>query len=508
MSDGVVKSDVRIRSVCMTGKVRAGLSIPAHACLVLMFYLMTLTGCAVGPDYQPLKTAVPETWVGPVPETVSKPGLDLARWWTVFDDPQLVSLVERALASNLDLKLAESRIWQARAARGVSVAGSGPSVNAGGSFRRSLSSPGGIQGNPSEGITSSLYQIGFDAVWELDIFGGVRRGVEAADAELLAAVEARNGVLVTLAAETAINYINLRGFQQQILIARNNLMAQQHNAELTRKKYLAGLTSALDTVNADAQAATTAAQIPMLESSARQAIYSLSLLIARDPGALLAELSSPSRIPAAPPSVPAGVPSELARRRPDIRRAEAEIQAATARIGVATADLFPKFTLFGSAGFQNNDFSSWMNWTNRFWSLGPSVNWQIFNTGKTLSNIELTKALQDQSFISYQQTVLTALQEVDNALIASTKEREHYQALSNAVAANRKAVFLATQLYTHGQTDFLNVLLAQRALYASEDALIQSTRSVSTNTVALYKALGGGWESMPPATGQMPAGSF
>lgn len=509
MSDGVIKNAVRIRIVCMTCKVRAGLSVPAHACLVLMFYLMTLTGCAVGPDYQPFKTAVPETWVGPVPETVSKPGLDMVRWWTVFDDPVLVSLVERALASNLDLKLAESRIWQARAARGVSVAGLGPAVNAGGSFRRSLSSPGGgIQGSTSEGVASSLYQIGFDAVWELDIFGGVRRGVEAADAELLAAVEVRNGVLVTLAAETAINYINLRGFQQQILIARNNLLAQQHNAELTRKKYLAGLTSALDTVNADAQAATTAAQIPLLESSARQAIYSLSLLVARDPGALLTELSPLSRIPAARPSVPAGIPSELLRRRPDIRRAEAEIQAATARIGVATADLFPKFTLFGSAGFQNNDFNSWMNWTNRFWSLGPSVNWQIFNTGKTLSNIEQTKALQEQSFITYQQTVLTALQEVDNALIASAKEREHYHALSNAVAANRKAVFLATQLYTHGQTDFLNVLLAQRALYASEDALVQSTRSVSTNTVALYKALGGGWESMPPATGEMPTGSF
>ena len=421
----------------------------------------------------------------------------MARWWAAFDDPVLVSLVERAIESNLDLKLAESRIRQARAARGVSIAGLGPVVNAGSSFQRSFSSPGGNQGgktNASEGVISDLYQIGFDASWELDIFGGVRRGVEATDADLLAAVEGRNGVLVTLAAETAVNYINLRGFQQQILIARNNLLAQQHSAELTRKIYLAGLTGALDTVNADAQAATTAAQIPVLESLAQQAIYSLSLLVAREPGALLSELSAPSPIPAAPPSVPAGVPSELLRRRPDIRGAEAGIHAATARIGVATADLFPKFTLSGAAGFQNNDFNSWLNWANRFWSFGPSVNWQIFNTGKTLSNIELTKTLQEQSFISYRQTVLTALQEVDNALIASAKERDHYQALSNAVDANRKAVLLATQLYTHGQTDFLNVLLAQRSLYASEDALAQSTRTVSTNIVALYKALGGGWE--------------
>jgi len=481
----------------MTGKVHAGLSIPVHAYLVLMFCLMTAAGCAVGPDYQPLETPVPDTWASPVPEPVSQPGLDIARWWAAFDDPVLVSLVERAFASNLDLKLAESRIRQARAARGISVSGLGPAVNAGGSFQRSYASPGGSFGsntNASDGLISNLYQIGFDAAWELDIFGGVRRGVEAADADLLAAVEGRNGVLVTLAAETGINYINLRGFQQQILIARNNLQAQQHNAELTRKKYLAGLTGALDAVNADAQAANTAAQIPVLESSVQQAIYSLSILVAREPGALLPELSAPSPIPAAPPSVPPGVPSELLRRRPDIRSAEAGIHAATARIGVATADLFPKFTLSGSAGYQNNDFNSWLNWTNRFWSFGPSVNWQIFNTGKTLSNIELTQALQEQSFISYRQTVLTALQEVDNALIASAKERDHYQALSTAVAANRKALFLATELYTHGQTDFLNVLLAQRALYTSEDALVQSTRTVSANIVALYKALGGGWE--------------
>jgi NodT family efflux transporter outer membrane factor (OMF) lipoprotein len=243
----------------------------------------------------------------------------------------------------------------------------------------------------------------------------------------------------------------------------------------------------------------------VLESLAQQAIYSLSLLVAREPGALLQELSTPAPIPAAPPSVPAGVPSELLRRRPDIRGAEAQIHAATARIGVATADLFPKFTLSGSAGYQNNDFNSWLNWANRFWSFGPSVNWQIFDTGRTLSNIELTKALQEQSFISYQQTVLTALQEVDSALISSVKERDHYQALSDAVAANRKSVSLATQLYKYGQTDFLQVLLAQRSLYASEDALVQSTRTVSTNIVALYKALGGGWEESPPLQAETPA---
>ncbi len=469
-------------------------SIPVFG---LLLCLAISPGCAVGPDYRQEETPVPDSWDSPVPESVSQTAPDLARWWTSFDDPVLVSLVERAFASNLDLKLAASRIRQARAARGIAAAGLGPAVSAGSSFQRSRSSPGGTlstKTDTSEGVISNLYLAGFDASWELDVFGGTRRGVEAADADLLATVENRNGVLVTLAAETAINYINLRGYQQQIQIARDNLKAQQHNAELTRKIYQAGLTGALDTANADAQAANTAAQIPVLESLARQAIYSLSLLIAREPGALLAELTAPSAIPVAAPTVPAGVPTELLRRRPDIRSAEAAIHAATARIGVATADLFPKFTLTGSAGYQGNDVNNWLNWANRFWSFGPSVNWQIFDTGKTLSSIELNKALQEQSFISYRQTVLSALQEVDNALIAFAKERDHCRALSDAVAANRKAVSLSSQLYTNGQTDFLQVLLAQRSLYASEDALVQSQRSVSADIVAIYKALGGGWE--------------
>jgi NodT family efflux transporter outer membrane factor (OMF) lipoprotein len=480
----------------MTKKVSGGSSLLIYVRLAVMSLILSATGCAVGPDYHPIETPVPDDWAGPVPVTVASQAGDTARWWTTFDDPVLVSLVERALASNLDLKLAQARIREARAARGIAASGLGPSVNAGGSFERSQSSSGGMLGNyanATDGVTSSLFLAGFDASWELDVFGGVRRGVEAADADLLAAEENRNSVQVTLAAETAVNYIQLRGVQQQIRIARSNLSAQEHNAELTRKKYQAGLSSALDSVNADALAASTAAQIPVLESSAQQAIYSLGVLIGQAPGALLAELHDPSAIPAALTSVPVGIPSELLRRRPDIRSAEARIHAATARIGMATANLFPKFTLSGAAGFQGNDIDSWLNWSNRFWSLGPSVSWQVFNTGKTLSTIEMNEAMQEQSMITYRQTVLSALQEVDNALIASVKEREHYQALSTAVAANRKAVFLSTELYKYGQSDYLNVLIAQRSLYTSEDALAQSTRTLSTNLVALYKALGGGW---------------
>jgi NodT family efflux transporter outer membrane factor (OMF) lipoprotein len=247
--------------------------------------------------------------------------------------------------------------------------------------------------------------------------------------------------------------------------------------------------------NAEAQVAITAAQIPLLESSLQQTFYSIAILLGREPGALLHDLSLDTGIPAAPPSVPLGVPSDLIRRRPDIRKAEAQIHAATARIGVATADLFPRVNILGSGGFQAPDTGTWFDSVSRFWSFGPSIRWPVFDMGRIRANIERNKALEEQSLLVYRRTILFALQEVENVLIASAKEQEHRKALVDAVVANQKAVRLATILYTEGQTDFLNVLQAQRSLLLSEDALVQSSRNVSTNLVALYKALGGGWES-------------
>jgi multidrug efflux system outer membrane protein len=481
--------------------------------ILLLSWLATSTGCMVGPNFQRPKTEVPATWTGPTPSTRPQPATvaeptgaekKLALWWTVFDDQTLTSLVKRAVKSNLDIKLTEARIRQARAARGVAASGLGPTLDAASSFQRSHSpgvtatgSNSGTSGT-TQALTLNQYQLGFDAAWELDIFGGVRRGIEAAEADLQASVEDRRDVLVTLTAEVALNYINLRTFQQRIAIAQENLKAQEHTAELTHKRFRFGFVSGLDVANADAQVSTTAAEIPLLEASARQSIYSLSILSGLPPGALVQELSPSSAIPTAPPSVPVGLPSDLLRRRPDIRRAEAEIHSATARIGVATADLFPKFTISGSTGLLAGDLSSWFNWAAGFWSLGSSLSWTAFDTGRTRANIEVQKALEEQSLITYQQTVLTALQEVESALIASSKEQEHRKALTDAVAANRKAVNLATKLYVEGQTDFLNVLDAQRSLYATEDSLVLSTGTVSTNLVALYKALGGGWEAESP----------
>ncbi len=458
---------------------------------LLCLSVFLLTGCMVGPNFKPPQASVPPSWIG-IDGRKTGP-VDLVQWWTQFNDPNLTSLINRAMASNLDLKQAESRLRQARSARKVVFAGLWPTVDATGSYSRSQTA-GSATTSP---IRRDLWQSGLDAVWEIDIFGGVRRNVEAAEADIQAAVEDQRDVLVTIAGEVALNYIELRGFQQEIVIAQNNLKAQQHTAELTRQRFASGLVSALDVANADAQVGTTASQIPTLEASVQQAIYSLSVLLGRDPAALLEELSPISTIPVTPPDLPAELPSDLLRRRPDIRRAEAQIHAATARIGVATADLFPKFNLTGSAGYQSNALDHLMKSSNSFWSLGPSIDWQIFNAGSVSANIEVQKALTEQATLTYQQTVLTALQDVENALIAYAKEQTRNKALQETVTANRKAVDLSTQLYTQGQTEFLNVLDAQRRLYVSEDALVQSTGSLSTNLVALYKALGGGWENEP-----------
>jgi outer membrane protein, multidrug efflux system len=459
----------------------------------------------VGPNFKPPQTKVPEAY-----HSLDAAGRDLAshttpqpatlvEWWQSFHDPILDSLVSLSLASNLDLKQAEARVRQARAARGVAVGGLLPDVNASALYQRSKSSSETVSAGGGVSVATlapfrELFQVGLDAAWELDIFGGTRRSVEAATADLKAAVEDRRDVFVTLVGEVGLNYLNLRGFQQQIYIARKNLEAQKKTAAITHKRFEAGFVSRLDVANADAQVATTESLIPRLESSAQAAVYTLGVLLGKEPAFLASELATPTPIPPTPPEVPVGLPSDLLRRRPDIRRAEAQLHAATARIGVAVADLFPRFNITGSMGFAANDIAKVGAQGSRFWSFSPSVTWPVFAGGKIRWNIELQKALEEQSFLAYQQTVLTALKDVETALVAYAKEQEHLRSLAAAVASNRQAVDLSMKLYVAGRTDFLNVLNAQRALFLTEDALTQSTRTLGTNLIALYKALGGGWE--------------
>jgi NodT family efflux transporter outer membrane factor (OMF) lipoprotein len=457
-----------------------------------------LGGCMVGPNFERPKVGVPENWIGADAAAATQPsvavaqGHEIVEWWTTFNDPTLNSLVGRAVESNLDLKIAAARVRQARAVRAGASAGLWPTVDTSASYSRSRA--GGQAQSGLSGGARSLFRAGLDAAWELDIFGGIRRGIEAADADVQAAVEDRRDVLVTLAAEVALDYMDLRGLQRELAIAKENLEAQKRSAALTRERFAGGFVRGLDVANSDAQVATTQSQIPLIESDLRQVIYALGVLLGREPGALLQELSAEAPIPGVPPQIPIGLPSDLLRRRPDIRRAEAEIAGATARIGVATADLFPKFSLTGSLGLSGSELSALGNWGNRSWSFGPSVSWPLFDAGRIRANIEVQNAAQEQALLAYRATVLTALQDVENALIAFAKEQEHRKSLSAAVTANRRAVDLATQLYRQGNTDFLNVLSAQRSLLLSEDALVQSDRTVAANLVALYKALGGGWE--------------
>jgi outer membrane protein, multidrug efflux system len=473
---------------------------------------LLLPGCAVGPNFVAPNGEAPPAWQGLATSRPSQPSVptaspvQLVEWWKSFHDPTLTSLVERAINANLDLRQAQARIRQARAARGVAGAGLWPTVDVSASYRRSFSGgSSGISGASVSGgpifIPSGdgqgardLFQTGLDAAWELDIFGGVRRQIEAADADLQAAVDDGRDLWVSLAAEVGTNYIDLRGLQQQIATARDNLEAQRHTAEISRQRYEAGFVSALDVANAKAQEATTRSQIPVVESAAQAAIYNLSLLLGREPAALARELSLQAPIPVTPPEVPVGLPSDLLRRRPDIRRAERQLHAATARIGVATADLFPRFSLSGSFGLSGNTAGSLTDWANRFWGFGPTVSWPVFDAGRIRANIEVQNALQEETLNAYQQTVLTALKDVETALVAYAKEQEHRQSLSEAVAYNRKAVDLARTLYVAGRRDFLSVLDAQRSLYLSEDALVRSTQGVASGLIALYKALGGGWE--------------
>ena len=497
--DALISSFISNRYEAEDMKIKVHRHSRAAQVAVLGLAVLALDGCMVGPDYVRPQAAAPAEWAGVAERAKGQPSVatpgesELTQWWKQFNDPIMTALVEEAEQENLDLKTAEVVLRQARASRGVVVGGLWPSVTASGGY---------LHTRPAGGShDQDLFQAGLDAVWEMDLFGGRRRDLESADAGILAAMEGIRDARVSLVAEVALNYVQLRGYQQEILIARKNLISQQKTAEITRKQFNGGFASGLDVANADSTVATTEAQIPVFEIEERQAIYALSVLLARAPADLLQRLSPRSTIPRVPTEVPAGLPSDLLRRRPDIRQSEAQLHAATAQIGVATADFFPQFSLTGTVNWNSNLLRTWWNTGSRSFGVGPSVSWPIFQGGAIAANVRLQEALRDQAFLAYRKTVLAAFQDVENALIAFAKEQQHRQKLNDAVVANRKAVDLSLQLYTEGQTDFLNVATAQRLLYASEDALVQSNSTVATDLVALYKALGGGGEPLPSCAG-------
>ncbi len=474
-----------------------------------LFAILLLSGCfAVGPDYEAPKMPVPHQWA----ETTAATGSQPDKWWKTFNDPVLDKLISDAIASNLDLKLALERVKDARALRAATIAAGLPSLTAKSNISRRFnnsSAPTAQTGGTGSAIGGvgvgnqliNIFQMGFDAQWELDFFGGVRRAVEAADATIDVEVENSRDVLVTLLGEVARNYIELRANQRLIAITRENLHAQQETQELTQIRQQTGLASMLEVTQAQAQTATTDAQLPNYETLAKQSIHALSVLLGKEPGALAVRLAQQDVI--AIKHSPEGegtslaitnLPSELLQRRPDIRRAERQLAVANASVGVATAELYPKINLAAFIGLQNTTITDFTP-LGKSWSAASSLSMPIFNWGKLNANIKSKKAQFEQTFLTYQSTVLSAFKEVEDALIAYSKEQERHKALAKAVAANQLAVQLANERYQKGLTAFLDVLTSQTALYQSQSLLITSESQLASNLIALYKSLGGGWQT-------------
>ncbi len=467
-------------------------------------FSLLLTGCAAGPDYAKPFLEIPDQWIASPTDNKriqasEKEPAGLAQWWSGFNDPVLSSLISRGIASNLDIATAVQRVRQSRAAASGANSGFWPSLDASASYRKSgtrlpsgsSETPAGATGSVSE--TRSLYQAGFDASWELDVFGSQRRGAEAAEAELQASQEDLHNALVTLSGDIGMNYINLRGLQEQLRITKENLKIQERSAQITRKRHEAGFASALDTAKAEAQLASTRAQIPSQESDIRKTIYAISLLLGQEPSGLITELEPYKPLPSWPDTIQTGLPSQLLERRPDIRAAEARLHAATARIGAAQADLFPRFFLNGSSGIQAAKLVSWSDSVTRLWSLGPSMSWNIFSGGATRARIEENKAIAEQALIDLRKTILVSLMEVESAWTAFDKEVERSISLSIAQENSHRAVELSEKLYSEGQSDFMTVLDAQRSLYVTEEAYALSRSRTAVHLISLYKALGGGW---------------
>lgn len=435
---------------------------------------------------------MPGAWSGAPPENQLDPGAELAVWWERFGDPELSDLIRRAVDNNRDLQVADARVREARARRGVTAARLWPMLDAIGTA------------SPAWGAVPSLFLGALDAFWEIDVFGGVRRSVEAAEADYEASIEEQRAVILALTGAVAATYIELRGLQGRIQAVLGNLAAQRETRALTQAQRDVGLASDLDVERARALVATSASELPLLQTAASASVHRLGVLLGEPPEALTFELETSAPIPTAPSEVLVGLPVDLLRRRPDLGRAERELAAATARIGEAKADLYPRFTLTGSVGLRSEDVKNLMTGSYDFASIGPNVIWPIFAGGRIMANIDVQEARTEAALARYEQTLLLALEDVENALVRYAREQVRRSELLEAVDANREAAVLARRLHASGLIEFLDVLVAERSLLESEDRLLASETAVSTSLVSLYVALGGGWQAAEAETVDMP----
>ncbi|HVU18119.1 MAG TPA: efflux transporter outer membrane subunit [Candidatus Didemnitutus sp.] len=508
---------------------------------------LLLTGCTVGPHYQAPQTSTPPRFWEI--KAVAN-GADLAvnesptvdRWWQTFHDPELESLVSRAMKSNLDLRQAVSRVRQARIQRAIATAGLFPSIDIDGGYNRGRGSrnvvlpfgnaaPASSSGNASRsesretaegapaptpmppagggapagpmsplgegglpGVTTNLYQVGFDASWEIDLFGARRRMIEAADAAVSSAEDAREGAVVTLLGELAQTYLQLRAAQARRDLARRNVELATDTLKVVVAKAKTGFATDLEVARQRAELAALQSVQPAFETEVRLGMHGLATLLAEPVGALVGELEATAPLPELPTAVVVGLPSDLLRRRPDVRRAERELAGATARTGVATADLFPHFDLAAAFGLDSSQPGNLADWSSHYYSITPGFRWPILDWGAARGGVRLAEEMQREARIRYDAVVMQSLADVENALAKLHGEERAHQARVVAVTASREAFTIADQMYRHGLVDSLSVLEAQRSLVASQDALVQSDAALRIDLVTLYKALGGGWE--------------
>ncbi len=464
-----------------------------------------VAGCTVGPNFVPSAVPAPARF-GDEPADIasrtSDGAVDVA-WWTCFDDPELTSLIDRLATQNIDLQTASERVLQARAQRRVSAADALPQIDATVTYthqRESPNSPTVANTLPAPGAQLEFdeYRPQVSASWEIDLFGRIRRTIEAADATTQAQIEDRRGIALSASAELAQDYFQLRQEQLQEQIVRQNIGAVQKRGMLVRQRVAVGSASSLDVAQNDVQLSTAQQSLPDLLSQEAQMTNAIGLLLAEPPRTLVAELARQSgRQPPVPPTIPIGLPSDLARRRPDIREAEARLHVATAQTGVAVASFYPSFSLTGDGGYDSLHRFNLFDFASRFFSIAPMLSLPIFHGGELRGTLDLRRSQQRQAALAYRKTVLQAWHDVDNALTGYARAQQTRADAVSTNTANERALSLADQQYRAGASDYLNVIAAQTTLLSSQNGIAQANGRIETSLVTLYRALGGGWQVIP-----------
>lgn len=458
--------------------------------------------CTVGPDYTTPKSTLPETFNPPLPTEaqLDQPGPLPETWWELLNDPTLTDLIQSARKANLDIRIAQARLQESRAGRKAAQAGFYPTVGLGATVRRqrqsenSPSTPQFPPGFPEVVPESTLYQIGFDAAWEIDIFGGTRRAAEAADARVELAQAGRDEVLRIVLAEVVLNYVELRGLQKRKAVLQRNIQVQRDTLLFTENRLSAGLGTELDVSQARAQLISTEATLPRIQAGVQFRIFQIAALLGEEPRARLEQLTPYAALQPIPEQLFNDIPSEVLRRRPDVQLAERRLAAEVADIGVATADLFPRFALLGGGGWESAASQTLLTRPSGFGAIGPSVNWPLFQGGRIRANIAAQQAQSEAALADYEKAILKVLQEVNNALVDHGHERATAQLLRAALKASQDSVKLSTTLYQEGLSDILTVLNTESLLLRVEDEYAQTQTREWTSLIRLYKALGGGWQ--------------